>query len=78
MKIQMQVVDSKILDGYIDENIVPFAVCVSTKSTLSKRQQRFLEKYYDRVEGIIRRIRYGGCKEIYNSLNRRIMRYKKC
>lgn len=37
-----------------------------------------IQKYYDRVEGIIRRIRYGGFKEIYNSLNRRIMRYKKC
>ena len=49
MKIQMQVVDSKILDGYIDENVVPFAVCVSSSSTVSKRQQRFLEKYYDRV-----------------------------
>lgn len=49
MKIQMLVVDSKTLDGYIDENIVPFAVCASSSSTISKRQQRFLEKYYDRV-----------------------------
>lgn len=49
MKIQMQVVDVKMLDNYIDDNIVPFAVCASTESTISKRQQRYLEKYYDRV-----------------------------
>lgn len=49
MKIQMQVADVKTLDTYIDENTVPFAVCASTGENISKRQQRFLEKYYDRV-----------------------------
>lgn len=49
MKIQMQVVDAKSLDDYIDEDIVPFAVCASAESNISKRQQRYLEKYYDRV-----------------------------
>lgn len=49
MKIQMLVIDVRTLDNYIDEDIVPFAVCVSTKSNITKRQQRFLEKYYDRV-----------------------------
>ncbi|WP_071120034.1 hypothetical protein [Romboutsia timonensis] len=37
-----------------------------------------IQRYYDRVEGIIRKIRYGGFKEIYNSFNRKIMRYRKC
>jgi hypothetical protein len=49
MKIQMVVIDSKVLDNYIDENVVPFAVCLSINTSLTKRQQRFLEKYYDRV-----------------------------
>ena len=49
MKIQMQVVDVKVLDDYIDENVVPFAVCVSVGSAVSKRQQRYLEKYYDKI-----------------------------
>lgn len=49
MKIQMIVIDSRVLDNYIDENIVPFAVCIPVGADLSKRQQRFLEKYYDRV-----------------------------
>lgn len=49
MKILMQVTDVKTLDGYIDDNAVPFAVCVPSGCNISKRQQRFLEKYYDRV-----------------------------
>ena len=49
MKIQMQVTDVKTLDHYIDESVVPFAVCVSQGQNVSKRQQRFLEKYYERV-----------------------------
>jgi hypothetical protein len=49
MKILMDVIDCKQLDGYIDEEVVPFAVCASVNSTISKRQLRFLEKYYDRI-----------------------------
>ena len=49
MKIKMEVVDAKSLDNYINGKTVPFAVCVTSKETLSKRQQIFLEKYYDRV-----------------------------
>ena len=49
MKIQMIVVDLRVLDNYIDENVVPFAVCVPVGTDITKRQQRFLEKYYDRV-----------------------------
>lgn len=49
MKIQMQVIDARVLDDYIDENVVPFAVCAAVGSTVSKRQQRYLEKYYDRI-----------------------------
>ena len=49
MKIQMQVIDARVLDDYIDENVVPFAVCAAAGSGVSKRQQRYLEKYYDKV-----------------------------
>ena len=49
MKIQMKVSESKSLDGYIDDQVVPFAVCVDPDFKLSKRQQSYLEKYYDKV-----------------------------
>ena len=49
MKIQMIVVDLRVLDNYIDEHVVPFAVWVPVGTDITKRQQRFLEKYYDRV-----------------------------
>lgn len=49
MKIKMTVVDFKMIDGYIDARIVPFAVCVAAGSEITKKQQRFLEKYYDRI-----------------------------
>lgn len=48
-KIQMEAVETRLLDNYIDEDVVPFAVCASANSKISKRQQRYLEKYYDRV-----------------------------
>ena len=49
MKIQMKVIESKSLDGYIDDQVVPFAVCLDSDFKLSKRQQSYLEKYYDKV-----------------------------
>lgn len=49
MKIKMTVIDFKMIDGYIDARIVPFAVCIASGSEVSKKQQRFLEKYYDRI-----------------------------
>lgn len=49
MKIQMKAIGSKSLDGYIDNEVVPFAVCMDSDFKISKRQQSFLEKYYDKV-----------------------------
>jgi hypothetical protein len=49
MKIKMEVIDAKTLDNYINGKTIPLAVCVTEKESLSKKQQIFLEKYYDRV-----------------------------
>ena len=49
MLVAMKVVDVKELDDYIDENEVPFAVCTPPYGVTSNRQQRFLDKYYDKI-----------------------------
>ena len=49
MKIQMEVINSDNLDNYIDKKIVPFVVCAPKDVPFSKKQQRFLEKYYDKI-----------------------------
>ena len=49
MKVVMGVIDVKELDDYIDSNSVPFVVCTPPTGVTSNRQQRYLEKYYDKV-----------------------------
>lgn len=49
MKVLMKVIDVKDLDDYIDEDSVPFAVCTPPYGVTSNRQQRYLDKYYDKV-----------------------------
>lgn len=49
MDILMKVIDVRELDDYIDDGVVPFAVCTPTTGVTSNRQVRYLEKYYDLV-----------------------------
>lgn len=51
MNINMEVIDSSKLDYYIDDGSeIPFTVCVPLGMAVTRRQQAFLERYYDRVE----------------------------
>ncbi len=48
MKIMMSVIESKDLEKYINDGIVPFAVCPSIEG-ISAKQRKVLEKYYNKV-----------------------------
>jgi len=49
MLVTMRAIDVKELDDYIDNGEVPFAICTPPYGVTSNRQQRFLDKYYDKV-----------------------------
>ena len=49
MQVTMRVIDVKDLDDCIDNGEVPFAICTPPSGVTSNRQQRFLDKYYDKV-----------------------------
>lgn len=49
MKILVDVINVDDLDDYIDNNIIPLAVCTPKSGVTSKRQNNFLTKYYDKV-----------------------------
>lgn len=50
MKILVDVINIEDLDDYIDNNVIPLAVCTPMSGVTSKRQNNFLTKYYDKVE----------------------------
>ena len=49
MNIVMNVIKVNDLDDYIDESIVPFAVCTPPYGVTSNRQKKYIEKYYDKI-----------------------------
>ena len=49
MLVTMKAISVNELDDYIDNSEVPFAICTPPYGVTSNRQQRFLEKYYDKV-----------------------------
>ena len=49
MKVLMDVSGVRELDDYIESNTVPMIVCTPPSGVNSRAQQKFLDKYYDKI-----------------------------